>query len=267
MHRPDITPPEITTGEPTAAELAGVTAHRDRVGTPDLDARLERLLGFGVLAVMVFVGPESHDRFDLSSADTGTRSVRLVSYHEKKINVIKALRLLRSELGLKEAKDIVESSEAGPCIVAADAPPAEAERFAAALREAGATVEVVRGRGEPRAQHLYLGPESWRGRLAEVGHVAYMLAPEGSVGDDIEIRCPAMSTWPHRDDAGTHALIAGYTIRVLHEKHASIVVLQKHGDRMLNKSIRRMLERLLKSIPERMSEGDAQAAAYLTART
>jgi len=65
--------------------------------------------------------------------------VALKSVGDKKIQVIKAVRALTS-LGLKEAKDLVESA---PKNVKEGVPKEEAEEAAKQLTEAGAVAEVV----------------------------------------------------------------------------------------------------------------------------
>ncbi len=65
-------------------------------------------------------------------------TVILASYGEKKINVIKEVRALTG-LGLKEAKDLVESA---PAPVKEGVEKEEAETIKSKLEEAGATVEV-----------------------------------------------------------------------------------------------------------------------------
>jgi large subunit ribosomal protein L7/L12 len=65
--------------------------------------------------------------------------VHLKSFGEKKINVIKAVRELIPGLGLKEAKELVESA---PSKVKEGISKDEAESFAKKLKEAGAEVEV-----------------------------------------------------------------------------------------------------------------------------
>jgi large subunit ribosomal protein L7/L12 len=65
-------------------------------------------------------------------------NVVLTDFGANKINVIKVVRELTS-LGLKEAKDLVESA---PKPVKEGVPKEEAESAAAKLREAGATVDV-----------------------------------------------------------------------------------------------------------------------------
>ena len=65
-------------------------------------------------------------------------TVILASYGEKKINVIKEVRALTG-LGLKEAKDLVESA---PAPVKEGVDKNEAEAIKSKLEDAGATVEV-----------------------------------------------------------------------------------------------------------------------------
>ncbi len=62
----------------------------------------------------------------------------LAAFGEKKINVIKEVRAITG-LGLKEAKDLVESA---PKAIKEGASKSEAEAIKAKLEEAGATVEI-----------------------------------------------------------------------------------------------------------------------------
>lgn len=64
--------------------------------------------------------------------------VILVSFGEKKINVIKEVRALTG-LGLKEAKELVEGA---PKVVKEGVPQGEADEVKAKLEGAGATVEI-----------------------------------------------------------------------------------------------------------------------------
>ena len=72
---------------------------------------------------------EEQDEFD----------VILESAGEKKVQVIKAVRELVSGLGLKEAKDLVDSA---PKAVLEKANKDDADKAKAALTDAGATVEI-----------------------------------------------------------------------------------------------------------------------------
>ena len=73
-------------------------------------------------------GEAAKDEFDVVLANIG----------EKKINVIKEVRAITG-LGLKEAKDLVESA---PASVKEGATKDEAEEIKKKLEEAGATVEL-----------------------------------------------------------------------------------------------------------------------------
>jgi large subunit ribosomal protein L7/L12 len=65
-------------------------------------------------------------------------TLTLTAVGESKINVIKAVREI-TQLGLKEAKDLVD---AAPKPVLENVSKEDAEKAAAKLREAGATVEI-----------------------------------------------------------------------------------------------------------------------------
>jgi|TARA_B110000438_G_C15808958_1_gene648724 large subunit ribosomal protein L7/L12 len=79
-------------------------------------------------AVAGAAAEEQKDEFD----------VVLVSFGENKVAAIKAVRAITS-LGLKEAKDMVESA---PATMKEAAPKAEAEEIKKQLEEAGCTVEL-----------------------------------------------------------------------------------------------------------------------------
>ncbi len=66
--------------------------------------------------------------------------VMLKEVGPKKIQVIKAVRTFRADLGLKEAKELVDSA---PVKVLEGAPKEQAESAANALKEQDAVVEVV----------------------------------------------------------------------------------------------------------------------------
>ena len=66
-------------------------------------------------------------------------TVMLMAGGDKKINVIKEVRSVRPDLGLKEAKDLVE---AAPQNVKENVSKQEAEEVKKKLEEAGATVQI-----------------------------------------------------------------------------------------------------------------------------
>ena len=94
---------------------------------------------FGVSAAAVAAAPVA------AAADAGTAveertefNVMLTSFGEKKVAVIKAVRTITG-LGLKEAKDLVESA---PAAIKEGASKAEADDIQKQLEEAGASVEL-----------------------------------------------------------------------------------------------------------------------------
>jgi len=66
-------------------------------------------------------------------------TVMLMAGGDKKINVIKEVRGVRSDLGLKEAKDLVEGA---PQPVKENVSKQEAEEIKKKLEDAGATVQI-----------------------------------------------------------------------------------------------------------------------------
>jgi large subunit ribosomal protein L7/L12 len=94
---------------------------------------------FGVSAAAVAAAPVA------AAADAGAAveeksefDVMLTSFGEKKVAVIKAVRTITG-LGLKEAKDLVESA---PAAIKEGASKAEADDILKQLEEAGASVEL-----------------------------------------------------------------------------------------------------------------------------
>jgi len=98
---------------------------------------------FGVSAVMAVPAPATvSDQGAKENEETVEKSAYTVILSEigsKKIAVIKATRSLNQELGLKEAKDLVESA---PVEVLKDAKKEDAEAAKKKLEEAGAKVEL-----------------------------------------------------------------------------------------------------------------------------
>ncbi|NLZ55442.1 MAG: 50S ribosomal protein L7/L12 [Clostridiaceae bacterium] len=95
---------------------------------------------FGVTAAVVAGGggggPKEEEEDKVVEQTEFT--VHIASVGQTKINVIKAVRQITG-LGLKEAKALVDGA---PCNVRENIPREEAEEAAAALREAGAEVEI-----------------------------------------------------------------------------------------------------------------------------
>jgi len=94
---------------------------------------------FGVSAAVatVAVGPAAGAAGEAAEEQTEF-DVVMSSFGEKKVSVIKSVRAITS-LGLKEAKDLVESV---PANIKEGISKDEAEGFKKQLEEAGATVEI-----------------------------------------------------------------------------------------------------------------------------
>ena len=102
----------------------------------ELVKMLEEKWGVSAAAPLAVVAAAAGDVAEVEEQSEFT--VILASYGEKKINVIKEVRALTG-LGLKEAKDLVESA---PAPVKEGVDKDEAEAIKSKLEGAGATVEV-----------------------------------------------------------------------------------------------------------------------------
>ena len=107
----------------------------------DLNKSIEEEFGITAAApMMMAAGPAAGGAAAAEPEEEKTEfNVTLKSFGENKINVIKAIREVVSGLGLKEAKDLVESA---PAKVKEGIGKDEAESIRARLTEAGATVEI-----------------------------------------------------------------------------------------------------------------------------
>lgn len=76
---------------------------------------------------------------DETADEGGNKTVILTAAGDNKIGVIKAIREINQNLGLKEAKDM---TEAVPAEILKDAKAEEAKEAAEKLKAAGATVEL-----------------------------------------------------------------------------------------------------------------------------
>jgi len=120
--------------EKIADDLSALTV----LAAADLSKLLEEKWGVSAAAaVAVAAAPGAAGGGDEAEVKTEF-DVVLVSFGEKKINVIKEVRAITG-LGLKEAKDLVE---AAPKAVKVEASKDEAEEIKKKLEDAGATVEL-----------------------------------------------------------------------------------------------------------------------------
>ena len=104
----------------------------------DLVKRLEDELGVSAAAMPVAVAGVAAGGAAEAAEEQTEFTVQLVEIGPKKINVIKVVREVTS-LGLKEAKDLVESA---PAAVKEDIPKDEAEAILKKFEEVGAKVEI-----------------------------------------------------------------------------------------------------------------------------
>lgn len=106
----------------------------------NLVKELEAKWGVSAAAPVAAAGPAAGGVAPTPVVEEKTEfSVVLKGFGDKKINVIKAVRTLNPSLGLKEAKDLVESA---PANIKDGISKAEAEEMKKVLVEAGAEVEV-----------------------------------------------------------------------------------------------------------------------------
>ena len=98
---------------------------------------MEEKFGVSAAAAVAVAAPAA--AADAGGTEEQTEfDVVLSSFGEKKVSVIKAVRAITS-LGLKEAKDLVESA---PVPIKEGVPNDEAEELKKQLEDAGGTVEV-----------------------------------------------------------------------------------------------------------------------------
>lgn len=93
---------------------------------------------FGVTAAVAAAAPAAAGPAAAAAEEKDEFDVVLASFGEKKVGVIKAVREATG-LGLKEAKDLVESA---PAPIKEGVNKAEAEELKKKLEEAGATIEL-----------------------------------------------------------------------------------------------------------------------------
>ena len=93
---------------------------------------------FGVTAAVAAAAPAAAGPAAAAAEEKDEFDVVLASFGEKKVGVIKAVREATG-LGLKEAKDLVESA---PAPIKEGVNKAEADELKKKLEEAGATVEL-----------------------------------------------------------------------------------------------------------------------------
>lgn len=104
----------------------------------DLISAMEEKFGVSAAAAVAAAPAAGGDAGGAAAEEQTDFDVVLASFGENKVGVIKAVRGATG-LGLKEAKDLVESA---PAPIKEGVPKAEAEELKKTLEEAGASVEL-----------------------------------------------------------------------------------------------------------------------------
>jgi len=120
--------------EKIADDLSKLTV----IEAAELSKMLEEKWGVSAAAPVAVAAPAGGDGAAAEVEEQTEFSVVLASYGEKKINVIKEVRAITG-LGLKEAKDLVESA---PAEVKGGVSKDEAAEIQKKLEDVGATVEL-----------------------------------------------------------------------------------------------------------------------------
>lgn len=105
----------------------------------DLVEALEDKFGVSAAAPVAAVAAAPGAEAGAAEEEKDAYNVVITAVGDGKINVIKAIRGINSELGLKEAKDLVENL---PATVKENAKTDDAKDMQSQLEEAGATVEL-----------------------------------------------------------------------------------------------------------------------------
>ena len=106
----------------------------------ELSKLLEEKWGVSAAAPVAMAAPAGGGAAPAEAGEEQTEfTVVLIDGGDKKINVIKEVRGVRSDLGLKEAKDLVEGA---PQNVVENVSKQVADEVAKKLTEAGATVQI-----------------------------------------------------------------------------------------------------------------------------
>ncbi|MEN5363666.1 MULTISPECIES: 50S ribosomal protein L7/L12 [Brevundimonas] len=106
----------------------------------ELSKLLEEKWGVSAAAPVAMAAPAAGGGAPAEAAEEQTEfTVVLLDGGDKKINVIKEVRGVRSDLGLKEAKDLVEGA---PQNVVENVSKQNADEVAKKLTEAGAKVQI-----------------------------------------------------------------------------------------------------------------------------
>ena len=119
-------------------EILSAISEMSVLDLSELISDMEEKFGVSAAAAVAVAAPAAAAADAGGSEEQTEFDVVLSSFGEKKVSVIKAVRAITS-LGLKEAKDLVESA---PAPIKEGVPKDEAEELKKQLEDAGGTVEV-----------------------------------------------------------------------------------------------------------------------------
>lgn len=122
----------------TKAEILEAVANMTVLELSELITDLEEKFGVSAAAAAVAVAPAAGGDAGAAAAEQTEFNVHLAEIGANKVSVIKAVREITG-LGLKEAKDLVDSA---PKDIKEGVAKAEAEEAKKKLEEAGAKVEL-----------------------------------------------------------------------------------------------------------------------------
>lgn len=105
----------------------------------ELNKALQEKLGVTPMAVGSASSPQAAPAAEAQASTGGVQTVVMTNAGANKISVIKALREINPQLGLKEAKDMTDTV---PAEVLKDAKADDAKSACDKLKAAGATVEL-----------------------------------------------------------------------------------------------------------------------------
>ena len=120
-------------------EILSAISEMSVLDLSELISDMEEKFGVSAAAAVAVAAPAAAAADAGGSEEQTEFDVVLSSLGEKKVSVIKAVRAITS-LGLKEAKDLVESA---PAPIKEGVPKDEAEELKKQLEDAGGSVEVT----------------------------------------------------------------------------------------------------------------------------
>lgn len=120
-------------------EILGAIADMSVLDLSDLIKDMEEKFNVSAAAAVAVAAPSgAGDSAGDAAEEKDQFNVMLTSFGDKKVGVIKAVRVITG-LGLKEAKDLVESA---PAAIKEGVAKVEAEEFKKQLEEAGGSAEL-----------------------------------------------------------------------------------------------------------------------------